>query len=59
MWQKKQIDKVTKLGMLYEAPLESKKLNTIKCPRINLNYNPSNISEKLMKFSNQISSDCK
>ena len=59
MWQKKQIDKVTKLGTLYEAPLESEKLNTIKCPRINLNYNPSNISEKLMKFANQISSDCK
>ena len=45
MWQKKQIDKVTKLGMLYEAPLESKKLNTIKCPRINLNYDAPNISE--------------
>ena len=59
MWQKKQIDKVTKLGMLYEAPLESKKLNTIRCSKINLNYNPSNISEKLMKFSNQISSGCK
>ena len=59
MWQKKLIDKVTKLGMLYEAPLESKKLNTIKCPSISLNYNPSKISEKLMKFSNRISSDCK
>ena len=59
MWQKKQIDKVTKLGMLYEVPLESKKFNTIKCPSLNLNYNPSNISEKSMKFSNQISSDCK
>ena len=59
MWQKKQTDKVTKLGMLYEVPLESKKFNTIKCPRINLNYNPSNISEKLMGFFKQISSDCK
>ena len=59
MWQKKQIDKVTKLGMLYEAPLELKTFNTIKCTRINLNYNPPNISEILMKFSNQISSDCK
>ena len=26
MWQKKQIDKVTKLGMLYEAPLELKNI---------------------------------
>ena len=59
MWQKKWIDKVTKLGMLYEAPLESKKFNTIKCPRIDLNYNLSNISEKLIKFCNQISSDYK
>ena len=54
MWQKKLIDKVTKLGMLYEVPLESKKLDTIKCPSLNFNYNPSNISEKLMKFSSKI-----
>ena len=52
------VDKVTKLIMLYEAPLESKKLNTIKCPRINLNYNPYKILET-DEISNQISSDCK
>ena len=58
MWQKEYI-KFTKLGMLYKVPLKSKKFSTIKCPRINLNYNPSNISEKLMEFFNQISSECK
>ena len=59
MWQKKQIDKVTKLGMFYEVPSKPKKFNTIKRPTLNLNYNPSNISQKLMKFCHQISSDCK
>ena len=43
MWQKRQIDKVTKLGLLNEAPLASTKFKAIKYPRINLNYNPSNI----------------
>ena len=50
---KKQTDEVTKSKVFNEALLESKKL---KCPRINLNYNPSG---KLMKFANQVRSDCK
>ena len=36
--------------MLYEAPLESKKLNIIKCTRITLKYNSSNIPENLQNF---------
>ena len=56
---KKWIDEVTKSTVFNEALLESKKLHVIKCSRINLNYNPSNISGKLMEFSNQIRSDCK
>ena len=36
--------------MLNEASLESKKFHVIKCLRINLNYNPSNISGKFMEF---------
>ena len=42
MWQKKEVDEVTKSGVLNEASLESKKFHVIKCPRINLSCNPSN-----------------
>ena len=59
MWQKKQTDEVTKLGVLNETSLESKKFHVIKYPKISLNYNLSNISGKLMEFSKQVSSDCK
>ena len=44
---RKWIDEVTESGVLNEALLESKKFYVIKCPRINLNYNNSNISRKL------------
>ena len=44
---KKWIDEVIESGVLNEASLESKKFYVIKCPRINLNYNASNISRKL------------
>ena len=44
---KKWIDEVIESGVLNEASLESKKFYVIKCPRINLNYNTSNISRKL------------
>ena len=56
---KKLIGEVTKSRVFNEASLESKKFHVIKCQRINLNYNPSNISRKLMEFSSQIRSDCK
>ena len=56
---KKWIDKVTVSRMLNEASLESKQFHAIKCPAINLNNNPSNISGKLMEFSHQTRSDCK
>ena len=56
---KKWIGEVTKSRVFNEASLESKKFHVIKCQRINLNYNPSNISRKLMEFSSQIRSDCK
>ena len=51
------LDEVTKSRVLNEASLQSKKSRVIKCPRINLNYNLSNISGKLMEFSKQIRSN--
>ena len=61
VWQKSvtKVTKVTKSRVLNEASLEPKKFHAVKCPRINLNYNSSNISGKLMEFSNQIRSDFK
>ena len=53
MWQKIRLDEVTKSRVLNEASLQSKQFHVIKCPRINLNNNPSNISGKLMEFSKE------
>ena len=53
---KKWIDEVTKSRVLNDASL---KPHVIKWPRKNVNYNPSNISGKVMEFSNQTRSDCK
>ena len=50
---KKWTSEVTKSRVLNEALLESKEFHVIKCPRINLNYNPSNIAGKLMEFYNK------
>ena len=49
MSQKKQIDKVTKLGVLNEAPLELEKFNAIKCPRMNLSYNPLKKTDEIFQ----------
>ena len=57
--EKKWIDEVTKSWVLNEVSLQPKKLHAIKYPRIYSNYNPSNISEKLMESSNQIKSESK
>ena len=53
---KKWIDEVIKSRVLNDALLEP---NVIKCPRKNVNYNPSNISGKVMEFSNQTRSEFK
>lgn len=53
---KKWTSEVTKSRVLNEALLESKEFHVIKCPRINLNYNPSNIAGKLMEFYNKTGS---
>ena len=42
--------KVTKSMVFSEASLESTKFHVIKCPRINLSYNPSNISGNWWNF---------
>ena len=52
-WQKSRLDKVTKLRVLNEASLQSNEFHIIKYPRINLNYNSSNISGTLMGFSEE------
>ena len=56
---KKWINEVIKSRVFNETLLESKKLHVITYQRINLNYDPSNISGKLVEISNQIRSDCK
>ena len=50
-WRKRGLDETTKSRVLSEASLESKDFHVIKGLRINLIYNPSNISGKLMEFS--------
>ena len=53
---KKWIDVVTISNAFNE---EYRKLHVNKCARINLKYNPSNISRKLMELSDRIGSVCK
>ena len=43
---KKWIDEVIMSSVFNEASLKSKKLQVVKCPRINLNYNPSSIFQQ-------------
>ena len=50
--KKSGLDEVSKSRELNEASIQSKEFHVIKCPRIDLNYNPSNISGKLMEGFN-------
>ena len=56
-WQKSRLDEVAKLSVLNEASLHYKEFHIIKFQRINLNYNSSNISGKLMEFSKESKSN--
>ena len=56
-WQKSRLDEVAKLSVLNEASLQYKEFHIIKFQRINLNYNSSNISGKLMEFSKESKSN--
>ena len=55
--KKSGLDEVPKSKALNEASLQSKEFHVIKCLRINLNYNPSNISGKLIKYSKETRSN--